>query len=166
MIALSCWCVSFMLSLFSNFLNYPSFISPQCSSASSLSSPFHLEHWHPPSSVIVFHRRRTESASSSIHHTKPLVYCYFWFLPDVPRPDLHLPHILFPNSQVALCSPSLFSSGLAVAYEHLSMLHLWSFHFPHSGHSCGEAHRHYQSSSYFTVKPAYMISFLMSALLE
>lgn len=74
MMALSCQCVSFMPSLFSNFLNSPSLISPQCSSASSLSSPFHLEHWHPPSpssSVIVFHRRRmTESASRFSHHTK------------------------------------------------------------------------------------------------
>lgn len=43
------------------------------------------------------------------------------------------------------------------------------FFFPYSGHPCLEAHHHYRSSSFFTIftfKPAYMVSFLISALLE
>lgn len=99
---------------------------------------------------------------------KPLVNCSFWFLPNVPRPDLHLLHISLPNSQVALCSSFHFSSGFTVAYEHVTKLVLLFFS-PYSGHSCLEAHHHYRLSSFFTIftfKPAYMVSFLISALLE
>lgn len=64
---------------------------------------------HLSSSVIVCQRRRmTESASRFSHHSKPLVYCSFWFLPHVPHLDLHLLHISLLNSQVALCSSSFF----------------------------------------------------------
>lgn len=58
---------------------------------------------------------------------KPLVNCSFWFLPNVPRPDLHLLHISLPNSQVALCSSFHFSSGFTVAYEHVTKLVLLFF---------------------------------------
>lgn len=82
----------------------------------------------PPSCVIVFHRRRmTESASRFSHHTKPLVYCCFWFLTDVPRPDLHLLHISFQKSQVALCSSFCLCPGFDVAYERV--LYLWCLLF-------------------------------------
>lgn len=100
---------------------------------------------------------------------KPLVNCSFWFLPNVPRPDLHLLHISLPNSQVALCSSFHFSSGFTVAYEHMSQSWCCCFFPPYSGHSCLEAHHPYRLSSFFTIftfKPAYMVSFLISALLE
>lgn len=100
---------------------------------------------------------------------KPLVNCSFWFLPNVPRPDLHLLHISLPNSQVALCSSFHFSSGFTVAYEHMSQSWCCCFFSPYSGHSCLEAHHHYRLSSFFTIftfKPEYMVSFLISALLE
>lgn len=76
---------------------------------------------HLSSSVIVCQRRRmTESASRFSHHSKPLVYCSFWFLPHVPHLDLHLLHISLLNSQVALCSSSFFPA---------SSIKIWSLCF-------------------------------------
>lgn len=121
----------------------------------------------PTSSVIVCHRRRT--ASSSSHHIK--------------NPRLVLLLISsrcatsYPPPSFTFCSQilkslfvpsSLFSSGFTVAHERSSTLHLWFFRFSsHSSwHSCLEAYRNYQSSSYFliifTFKSSYMVSFLIS----
>lgn len=123
----------------------------------------------PPSSVTVCHRRRTGSASSSSHHTKTprLVLLLIssrcatsWPPPSFTFCSQILKSLFVPSSH--------YSSGFAVAHEHSSTLHLWSFRFSsHSSwHSCLEAHRHYQSSSYFliifTFKSSYVVSFLIS----
>lgn len=130
MIALSCWCVSFMPSLFSNFLKSSSLILLWCSSASPFSL-FHLEHWHS-SSVIVFHSRRrrrmTESAFSSSHHTKSLVSCSFSFLPDVQCPDCCLPHA-FPVKWLFVLPLNLTLSR-----------YTWPFCFPPCRHCREKAH--------------------------
>lgn len=73
----------------------------------------------PATSVTVFWR--SESACSSSHHTEFLVYYFFWFLPDVPHPDVtfYPPYLKLPFALPYLGQ---------ILFEHL-------VHFPHWAHS-------------------------------
>ena len=167
-IALSCWCVSFTPPFVLQLLNSPSLISPQCSSLSLtlLSfSPWALT--PPPSSVIVCHRKRSLPPASAItqNPSSSVAFDFFQMCHVLTSTFLH---ILFPNSQVALCSFLSFLLWFhcgAWTLVHVAPVVL-SFFSSHSGHSCLEAYHHYQSSScffiIFTLKSSYMVSFLIS----
>lgn len=118
-----------MPSLFSNFLNSPSLISPQCSPASSLLlSLLFFSPWVPPPRLplsLCFTGGRT--ASSRSHHMNPLVYCSFWFLPDEPRPWPLCPSHFIPETLESFFVLLPLSPGFTVAPAHSSMLHLWSY---------------------------------------
>lgn len=104
-------------------LNSQSLISPQCLSASSFSSPFHLEHWHPLPLSLCFTGGGGLSLPPAPAITQNLLfYCSFWFLPDVPHPDLHLPPILFPIYEVALCCPLV--SSLVSLFHSSTLVHV------------------------------------------
>lgn len=137
MIALLCWCVSYLCLLCSStfwtarlWSHLISFLFLLFVATLSTDTPAFLCHCVSR----IRRRRRAEFASSSSHRTKPLVFSF------VPRPDLHIHPILFFNYQVALY--------LSLSPECLSILHLWSFCLPHYGFSCVEGDHHYHSVFY------------------
>lgn len=154
MIAPSCWCVSVMPSLWSNFLNFPPLILPQHLSVSSFSTMFHLEHWHrlPPPLSLCFTGGgglTLPPGPAITQNLSPIVR--FWFPPDVPRPQ--------PPSSSHFIHISLFFSLVCPLVS--LWLYLWS-PTHHYGHPCVKAHHHpCRSSSYylFIFKAGFVVIF-------
>lgn len=130
-----------MPSLFSNFLNCPSLISPHLPPLSPLR--FNLEHWHPrlPLSLCLTWEEAGGGGGLSLPPAPAIARNFSSVVPlaffHVYRPHLHPHSTVFPNYLVAPWFFRWLHSGF--------ILHLWSFCVPHYGHSCVECGHHYQS---------------------
>lgn len=151
MSALSCLRLSFMLSLFSSFLN--SAISDLASALVCLlflSSHLHLEHWQPPlrththllSSVTVLHRHRMAASASRLSHLKKALVFFSFLISSRCAPSWPP---TFQHFIPKLSSSSLFFRLLLLWFHCLFSAYLkpWMLLLSSCEQSCLEDHHHH-----------------------